>query len=391
MRARLSTVERKQSSASFPDMLTPPTDTSLDTYESLSSSITPDLTLPDIQWTGLERNEDVSVEGLMQAGDEPSASSTFVFSGDNVPNKMVGGAESIPSSGRNCIDDDPAGRITFKLPEYHEQQQAQLDSTMKVIEDISTLNLRIYKATATFPQHMLRDEMIEMSSTFLRIVARLVDLPRKSRPKNHQSAYPVGSQPCRRDSIDPSLNSVDFRARMPDTANFMMAYSCYQRLLELFKKVLLNLHRKVGRSYRKEGIPPPSVANRTSGDIDFSTAHVVMTLELINHLLRRLHRGLHQLVAALSVGVQPPYSPETMPLSSFSCESMNSPDMTSGSAPQPKPSPSSDDLSDSSSQQRATSCFQGAKSVIEIMEQSQSSLYVHIKLIKAFIEESHGF
>jgi hypothetical protein len=340
------------------------------------------------------------VDRPLQSGEEPALSSTFALGNHSVTTEMEGTVVSIPSNGSPCMDDLVGDRFAststaFEVPTRHEPP-VELDGTVRTIEELSDLNLRIYKATTTSPMRVSCDDMIEMAGSLLRILTIAVDAAKKSCAMDQPArtpdslSYRRDSHPRRHSSESSIYASDTHMALMPDTGTVLMIFSCYQRLLDFLKQICLKLHLSLS-NYRPERTARPGSVCNDECERDFSTAQVVMTSELISHLLGRLHRGLHQLMMAFSFDAQPPLSPEVTSISfPLSPQSSSEPAVLPSGCPTCSGSFDDGRGARSMAGMKFNSCFQGAKSVIETMAQTQSALYAHIELIRRSIEESDG-
>ncbi|KUI71856.1 hypothetical protein VM1G_07487 [Cytospora mali] len=180
----------------------------------------------------------------------------------------------------------------------------------------------------------------------------------------------------RRDSISSSMYPDDHHeheASIIDTYTFLLIAACYQRLLDLFKHICISMHMHMD-----------NVATPQS-----SVAQVVMTTELISHLLGRLDRGLEQtLCAGLPANTASTASfPNVSKLTSWSNFDAGPvlPDTWSGT----NGFSGIDDLFSDGT--RHESYLQSLTSVIGSMTRRKAALRTHISVIKRTIEGSEKF
>ena len=307
-------------------------------------------------------------------------------------------------------------------PVRHRQQQ-QLhaetvdDMNVKNMTEMMELNLRIYQLQAQAgetapPTPRLCDDITSVTRSVLRIIVEGAGGTSSMRgTSHHQNQYlPNKQQPSSLPSPFPSeilspqeaKGNLDFRLRRQtiesavypddngrgessaccsssiDSGIFLLILACYQRLIDLFKHVCLSIHTHIEEE--------DSMAS--------STAQVVMTTELISHLIGRLDRGLHQLISQMS----PPTtsSPSTSIPNIWSatggrCSSSSSSYddfFDVGRGVMTGAGRNSRETSYSGSNGSGLSCSQGITSVVNSMARRQTALRAHIGFIKDSIQKS---
>lgn len=178
-------------------------------------------------------------------------------------------------------------------------------------DDLARLSLRIYQlqlvAGSALPSPLLCDDITSVTRCLL---MSLGDAPTGAREinKHHttsDSAPPASSFAngqwsdirARRQSIESLVyqDEASYPAiREIDPAVTFLVLACYQRLLNLFQHICVSIHVHVDHV----------------GSPEFSTTQIIMTTELINHLLERLDRDLKRIFE---------YSPASDNHGSISC------------------------------------------------------------------------
>lgn len=314
--------------------------------------------------------------------------------------------------------DFPSPRDTDTPPHHQQQSQGEADDISTDMNELAGLNSSIYQfqmrvATMSLTPGLC-DDMTAFTRSLLTILERTVDGSRRNRCQEHQDlpstyspAYPSppemfpshhtkgqDTQFCRQNiesSIYPDEDHEPV-CGVADTSNLFLILACYQRLSSLFKQVCISIHTQL----------------EDNADPQYSTAQIVMTTELISHLLGRLNRGLQQLFPT------GPPSPPASAIPPFSRDSMLTPSSmfdvatnASGIWPLTKnrSAVSCEDLFSSGASSDAYSIMttgianststhiwsQGVSFVMCTMLQQQKALKSHLGIIKHLVQESNKF
>lgn len=231
------------------------------------------------------------------------------------PNEYAQLSDSVPGSEFENVLDESGSRV----------HQGTSDDTENSIQELMEVNLRIYRA---FRSASIRgvgssptsEELIEMTRSLLGISERITNLLKLQCRGNHGATPESFLQ----DSLGFPLSGYENSANasstveLPDTSMVFMILACSERLLDLFSLVCFPLQVQVSslpiRERHEERMAEilPDNAEATG----LSNAQIVMTVELINHLVDRLDRGQRQVVDCLRTK-SPPRAPSiTTPISS---------------------------------------------------------------------------
>ncbi|KAK0618506.1 hypothetical protein B0T17DRAFT_601412 [Bombardia bombarda] len=303
--------------------------------------------------------------------------------------------------------------ITTSPPSTQEQQlHAESDDDMvKDVKELMSLNVRIHQLQAqignTPPMLALCDDIASITQSFLGYLEHMVE---SSKNLSYNSRHPsarvdmaLPTPPCSLEMLqipthhqaDEGLDA-DLRRQLIegkiyandnflsvcnniDASTFFLILSCHQRLVDLFKHVCLLIHTRLQEQ-------------EDDSELQLSTAQVVMSTELISHLLGRLDRGLQRLTPTSP----PTLSPTTTTTSSSSClstvalHSLSAFDTsdTSDLAAWPATDPGGEQQTMRPS---TPNCMLGASMAINALARRQAALRGHIGIIKQSIQESNNF
>lgn len=218
---------------------------------------------------------------------------------------------------------------------FEEDQLLESECMESEIKDLSDLHLRAYKATIAFsPATTCNDEMIEITSSLLRVIDRAVDCSNEQHGKHITDeqllflpSTPLSNCVDKVPKHPPNLTPLPGKsASGPNPATILMILSCCQRLFDLFNHVCRSLSKQLNQTAAQRHGTDGKYTGQYAGlqlDSYVSTAQVVMTIELLSHLVSRIDRGQHQLVESLTVDHGPTSNGSA--LSSFAplCDSVD--------------------------------------------------------------------
>ncbi|RYP41491.1 hypothetical protein DL767_000996 [Monosporascus sp. MG133] len=354
----------------------------------------------------------------------------------------------------------PSNQMSDLMLDTVLKDDVMIDPTETEFRDLAELNIRIYRLLRTLNSRRedklsshapSQEEMIDLTRSLLEILDRVV--ARTKGPSRTNQDSPTLDDlsldledRLRGRLIDPSSYMGEMYSPAGcalDTGTGLMLLSCHQRLLDLFKYVCLSLHpqmshssadrawRSVGSSTRDyedgqwENARSSYTVPSDNREKRSSNAKVVMTVELILHLLSKMERGQRNLLDAWNAESMP-FS-RASPSSSLDTTASQTSAMPRGAHPastlqrlttmprggSPASSSTSTDLdkpydggadsanrtsrmvdrgarnSWASRRNRTTGSAyaQVAQLALSAMAQKQAGLYVHAKMIKRLIKE----
>ncbi|KAI1808966.1 hypothetical protein F4811DRAFT_7810 [Daldinia bambusicola] len=183
---------------------------------------------------------------------------------------------------------------------------SQTDEIETGIQELTNLNLRIHRAmrSSSAPQQspipgcsLSSEDLIDMTKSLFSVM----DRARDSVGPQSSSDISESSFPDSRTSSSTTRTSI-----AADTSTVLMALACYERLLDLFGHICSSCELELSPTPRNDhyvpegwigpGLQRPVVPPYGTKDNLSTNAQIVMTIELIKHLLDRLGRALRQLV-----------------------------------------------------------------------------------------------
>jgi hypothetical protein len=332
-----------------------------------------------------------------------------------VPHDIITSSLTWPALASDC----QSPRDTDTPPRQQQQFHGEADDTLTDINELTGLNSRIYQlevqvGTASLSPHLC-DDLTASTRSLLTILEGAVDSSRRNHcqvdhqalPSTYLPAYPSPSEMLpsyqakgqdarfRRQTIDSSIYPDEDYGPVrgvADTSTLFLILACYQRLFSLFKHVCISIHMQL----------------EDNAELQSSTAQIVMTTELMSHLLGRLDRGLQQL---FPTGPPTPASSAVFPFSRDS--TLTPPSMfdvatnVSGiwSLAKSRSAIACEDLFSNGASGDAHSIMttgmahgtshsiwsQGVSSVMHTMLQRQKALKTHICILKHLVQESNKF
>ncbi|KAM7193990.1 hypothetical protein V8F33_007496 [Rhypophila sp. PSN 637] len=247
------------------------------------------LSLPDLMPENMANNTDTDEMAALLDGQSRSSSAT---------DAMTTTDHSSPPVRDMNLGYGIAGPT---LPGEHQMHCDSDDDMVKHMGELMSLNVRVYLLQAqlgtTPPMLALCDEMASITRSFLSILERMVEAQSLSTQAQRTASFPSdtvhvppGQQTedsldldLRRQLVEVAIYAKDSFKSVCDTidaSTFLIILACYQRLVDLFKHVCLSVHTHL-QDHETGGSDLPSL----------TTAQVVMTTELISHLLGRLDPG----------------------------------------------------------------------------------------------------
>ncbi|KAK3318100.1 hypothetical protein B0H66DRAFT_225379 [Apodospora peruviana] len=325
----------------------------------------------------------------------------------SVADTMTTASGHDPSSPPPVWDMDPSCDITAQLPskEEYPSHRGSEDDMVKDISELMSLNVRIYQLQVqigtTPPMLALCDDIASITRSFLGILEHMVEKSRESscHLSNHvdNSAFPseLSGVPSRHqadDRLEPSLrrqlievtvyanDNFGSTCDTVDASTFLLILACYQRLVDLFKDVCLSIHTNLQE--HEDG----GSELQTS-----TTAQVVMTTELISHLLERLDRGLQRLTATNPLTLSPSTAASSSSRPSIVAAPHTLPsafDTSAGTSELGIWSATDSDGARHTLRLNTSTSFLGAGVAVDAMTRRQAALREHIGIIKHSIQES---
>lgn len=264
------------------------------------------------------------------------------------------------------------------------------------IRDTAELGSRICRLYGTGQKLPSSEDLINATRSLLRMInsfAMHTELTREAAEDWHglgippQSWYSQGECPGRPPSLDTTTETAI------DTSTALLLLSTHQRLLALFEHIIRSLHHQIAvrlardptRQWSDSSQYLEGGAQHESHTV--TNAQVVMTMELLIHLLNKLDKGQVQLTSA--------FGNQLIPTSTAASSSPPSPEPAACVPPshvQPSMDVSSDDessscLSTNSITEGYYSCLVGiTRSVAGMIRYRQSSLNLRIRSLKRLVD-----
>ncbi|KAI1416807.1 hypothetical protein F5Y13DRAFT_204154 [Hypoxylon sp. FL1857] len=312
----------------------------------------------------------------------------------SIDQNQLGFGTGSPETFTNLLLEDDgvdllSGSTTEAQTSTTNNQDQPPDSIETNIQELANLNLRIYRATRAVSSRPataiaagspLHDEMIEATRNLLKIMDRTIS------HKGYTSAPDQDTSPT------DVLSSAQSGNVTPDLSTALMALACHHRLIDMFKKVCNFLQSYLCRLDELSPSPARDCEGGTAQPPEprfgrFSDTQVMMVLELIIHLLKRLDHGHCHLASAVSsMSLPSSPTPSTLSIGLNNTVTQDGPQARQDKEPQTKQGRLDDILDDIQAGQIGVNtpnfCLRAARSVVERMEQSREKLQMHLKMVE---------
>lgn len=302
------------------------------------------------------------------------------------------------TSATNLVSDREA-RISAAAADQTDQDDTTVD-----VNTLCDLNIQIHEIASTATTSVSSEKLTYVTCRMLKALEQVTDSfgrRGKARAKSCRSTrFPAIVESLERDFRKADIYQADDFGTHGDVdiGTVLMVLATYNRLLDLFKKVLVAMHMNLAEARSEPHTPPKGDGPVGGGDAimdedyekDCLEAMAVMKTELIKHLLGRLIRGFRQFVQR-----------STLRITALPSGSVASSVPPSQPLPSELPSSSTNNCHFYASPMPSNSNKQGeirsepdtnlpgpvAWSFIEATTQKEQALHAHVELFKLSLNE----
>lgn len=231
----------------------------------------------------LEWDAPIGLENVLDLAQEPCDASVENTASDSILSSCT--------KQRNAGEDEPS------------PQSIEND-----VKGLSDLNIHIHEMTSSATMSTSSEELTYVTCRMLMAFGKAIEVSTQMQREDCTSQSSMSSdiaEGLERRFIEADIHRVEgsSSSRFLDSGTFLMIFTSYHGLLNLFKQVFISIHKSLAQedlaSHEKRTGHDHVVLDEDDFENDCLKARAVMKTELINHLLGRVDRGFRQFIAAL--------------------------------------------------------------------------------------------